>query len=636
MGKEIVVFLSQDSMGEEALARAREEYPDAHFAFLTLSVLNIGHGEELVGDNERLAREQADAALSEDAKVLIARGYNAACLRKLYPGLKVVELPTTSYDILRTIPPGFRGEAAVITCGLHILGLDLIARRCAINIRDKTHTDYRLLPAAVEQSVRDEGVDLIIGGACTRIIAEQSGGRRRAVQIQVGPEGLWRAIREARSVIEAIREELAEQRYLGELMDTMSEGVVAVREGRIHAVNATAEKLIGAERHFLVGRPAALLPAEFTLEGEEESRVVAFRGANLFIRKISRGGDAASWTLSLNEHDTLSKMEHSVRLKIASTGARYTFKDISGMSPQISQAIALAHDYAHCDANILILGESGCGKEVFAQSIHYESARRDKPFLAVNCAGFTRELLQSELFGYVAGSFTGASRQGKAGIFETAHEGTVFLDEIAEMDFNLQASLLRVLQEHYVARLGSYNPIPVNVRLIAATNQDLEALVAAGRFREDLYYRLNVLPLEVPPLRERGRDVVQLLNLFLKRSGVARRFTVTPEAERLLLQHQWPGNVRELMNVAQRIAVTNPGGKITEAMLKGVIHPRGVRRPRATSTLAAEARVDRNLARAEAIREAVAACDGNLSEAAKRLGIARSTLWRRIKRVEEA
>ena len=165
MGKEIVVFLSQDSMDGEALAAAEAEYPDAHFAFLTLSVLNLGHGEELAGENERLAREQADAALSADAKVLIARGYNAECLRRLYPALRVVELPTTSYDILRAIPPGFRGEAAVITCGLHILGLDLIARRCAINIRDSTHTDYHLLPEAVEQSVRDEGVDLIIGGS---------------------------------------------------------------------------------------------------------------------------------------------------------------------------------------------------------------------------------------------------------------------------------------------------------------------------------------------------------------------------------------------------------------------------------------------------------------------------------------
>ena len=246
-------------------------------------------------------------------------------------------------------------------------------------------------------------------------------------------------------------------------------------------------------------------------------------------------------------------------------GARYTFDDIVAESPAGAQTKALAETIAATDATVLLESESGTGKELYAQAIHNASLRREGVFVAINCANFNPNMLESELFGYVEGAFTGAKKGGKLGLFEAAAGGTLFLDEISEMDLGLQAKLLRALQERKVRPVGGVKEIDVDVRVIAACNAGLPDYVDQGKFRKDLYYRLNTFPIHIPPLRERTGDIPALAAAILDQLShkLRRPFTLTDEAVRLLQAHSWPGNVRELRNVLEFSAYLTPSGVIT-------------------------------------------------------------------------
>ena len=245
--------------------------------------------------------------------------------------------------------------------------------------------------------------------------------------------------------------------------------------------------------------------------------------------------------------------------------ARYTFDDIVAESPAGAQTKALAEKIAATDATVLLESESGTGKELYAQAIHNASLRREGVFVAINCANFNPNMLESELFGYVEGAFTGAKKGGKLGLFEAAAGGTLFLDEISEMDLGLQAKLLRVLQERRIRPVGGVKEIDVDVRVIAACNAGLPDYVDQGKFRKDLYYRLNTFPIHIPPLRERTGDIPALAAAILDQIShkLRRPFTLTDEAVRLLQAHSWPGNVRELRNVLEFSAYLTPSGVIT-------------------------------------------------------------------------
>ena len=232
--------------------------------------------------------------------------------------------------------------------------------------------------------------------------------------------------------------------------------------------------------------------------------------------------------------------------------AKYTFRDIVGNSHALSECKAIAQRMARSDSSILITGGTGVGKELFAQSIHNASSRSQQPFIAVNCGALVESLLESELFGYEKGAFTGANKNGKQGLFELAHKGTLFLDEIGEMPLHLQVRLLRVLQEKEVVRVGGDLVIPVDVRVIAATNKDIPELIRQNRFRSDLFYRLNVLPLYIPPLVERKEDIPLLIDYFKQK--LKADFTLTEQAEERLLAYSFPGNVRELRNCMEYLS----------------------------------------------------------------------------------
>jgi PAS domain S-box-containing protein len=311
--------------------------------------------------------------------------------------------------------------------------------------------------------------------------------------------------------------------------------------------------------------------------------------------------------------------------------AQFFFEDIIGTSPAIMECIKLAKIAANGMANTLIQGESGTGKELIAQAIHNSSSRSEGPFVAINCGAIPRNLVESELFGYEAGAFTGAAGGGRPGKFELAHGGTIFLDEIGEMPLDIQVKLLRVLQEKRITRVGGQRCIDIDVRVIAATNRDLAKEVRDGNFRHDLYYRLNVLPIIAPPLRERRGDIIGLLQFLLQKMcrqlGVPLK-SFSPEAQAALTEYDWPGNVRELENVIERAVNICSDQEIGLEYL-----PRSLNEKPAPTVLPEVSlkEMERRL-----IEEALQKTSGNISNAAKLLGIGRNTLYSKLKEYEIA
>jgi transcriptional regulator with PAS, ATPase and Fis domain len=312
--------------------------------------------------------------------------------------------------------------------------------------------------------------------------------------------------------------------------------------------------------------------------------------------------------------------------------ALYAVDDIVGDSPAIAYARQLAMSAARVDSSVLLLGESGTGKELFAHAIHMASKRSQGPFVPVDCSAITRDLLEAELFGYAPGAFTGATKDGKPGKFELAEGGTVFLDEIGEMPMEMQAKLLRVLQERRIVRVGGTTPVEINFRLIAATNCDLEEMVQEKRFRHDLLYRLDVIRIEIPALRERGDDVAILLEYAWKTKsrelGVLTRFA--PASIRALSRYPWPGNMRELLNLVERLLVILP-----KAMIEPEDLPLYVRQGQSEvdmpdapafylKTVVAEAEQ-------QAIEKALRHAQGNRNAAAELVGLSRASFYRKLK-----
>ena len=366
-----------------------------------------------------------------------------------------------------------------------------------------------------------------------------------------------------------------------------------------------------------------------TAYGTIESAVDAIRqGAYDFLAKPFKEDE-----LLLRVSKALEKRRllGEVSLLAGELRKRYGLEHIVGRSASMREVLDRVVRVAPTDATVLVTGESGTGKELVARAIHVASRRGDKPFVPVNCAAITETLLESELFGHARGAFTGAIR-ARRGMFEEANGGTLFIDEVGETAPGFQAKLLRALQEGEIRRVGESTPVQVDVRVIAATNQDLRRAIAERRFREDLYYRLAVVPVRIPPLRERRDDVPLLAAHFVQRYNhrTGEGKVLTPEALAGLLTHDWPGNVRELENAIEQAAALSPGREIRAADVqlepaRGSAPPPGD----AARTLA-EAVED---AERCAIEAALARCEGDLGRVARELGVSATTLWRKMKRL---
>jgi transcriptional regulator with PAS, ATPase and Fis domain len=351
--------------------------------------------------------------------------------------------------------------------------------------------------------------------------------------------------------------------------------------------------------------------------------------------------------ITFTEALQLQTIEYKVRKQLSNKGlvAKFTLNDIIGSSNAIKQAKEKASAFANTDSTVLLYGETGTGKEIFAHSIHKQSSRAKGPFVTVNCSALPKELAESELFGYEEGAFTGAKKAGKPGIFELAHNGTLFLDEIGTMPLDLQAKLLRIIQEKEVSRLGGTRRIPVNVRIIAATNNNLEIAVQEGVFRRDLYFRLNVLLLQIPPLRERPEDIPLLFNYFVKNNAIKLHINIdifNVHDLSFLAKYSWPGNVREIENFAERyvaLAKYHPAPsfllkELFEEIKRGLTSchekPENYDAIDANEPTLSEARFTTER---ELLLEVGKKVNWNRKKMAQILNISQATLWRKMKKV---
>ena len=358
-----------------------------------------------------------------------------------------------------------------------------------------------------------------------------------------------------------------------------------------------------------------------TAYGSVQTAISAIReGAHDYIEKPFCPEKVELLIKNLVEHQNLIEENISLRRKIED---RYHFEGIIAKSPKMLKIFELIKTVAPTSATVLITGKTGTGKEIIARAIHHKSIRGDKPFIVTSCAALPESLLESELFGHEKGSFTGALER-KKGKFEAADKGTLFLDEIGEINANTQIHLLRALEEKKITRVGSNEEIDVDVRLIAATNRNLKAIVKQEKFREDLYYRLNVVAIELPPLKDRGEDILPLAEHFLKKFAEENNKSIkifSPEVVKFMLNYSWPGNVRELENMVERSVILSKNKTITLAEVpQDIIHPM----PAEGKTIEL---VERNH-----IINVLEETKGNISKAAEILGIRRMTLYNKLKK----
>ncbi|HWR44174.1 sigma-54-dependent Fis family transcriptional regulator [Sporomusa sp.] len=434
-------------------------------------------------------------------------------------------------------------------------------------------------------------------------------------------------------------------KHLSSIFNTMSDGVILFdRLGLVKEYNPIAKKLLGQSGDMLCGASVQTIfkgnnqLIQKLLNGKETHSEIEFQtvfdsGPN---RCVISGESIVDKQGCINGGVIILRPAEKVHSLINRLSGHYTtfqFKSILGNSIAILEAVRQASAAAVTASNVILQGESGTGKEMFAQAIHNKSARCSGPFIALNCGAIPRELVGSELFGYEDGAFTGAKRGGRPGNFELASGGTLFLDEIGDMPLEQQVALLRVLQEKKVARIGSNKVIPVDVRIICATNKDLNKLVENGTFRQDLYYRLNVFKIEIPPLRQRRDDIELLFRSFVNQiaSEQGHEYTINASVVDLINRYNWPGNVRELHNVAERACNMAENGVISILCLPPELC---CSRNTGNPAIAGNKEIKRGILEQEIeeIRALLESERGNISRVAGILGIARSTLYRKIRK----
>ncbi len=427
--------------------------------------------------------------------------------------------------------------------------------------------------------------------------------------------------------------------YLETVFDNLNEAVFVYDQNmEIKYFNAAAEKITGHTSCDVLGKKCTTLFDKslclnncalcMTVKNAQKEKA---RFNSSFIRKdgARRMGD---FQAGLLRHDSDGNVEVLVSLTDVTEITQlkkerqetHSFRNMVGKSPQMKELFATLQNVAAYDSTVFIEGESGTGKELVAGAIHYESPRAEKKLIKVNCSAFSDSLLESELFGHVKGAFTGAVQE-RIGRFEEASGGTIFLDEVGDMSPGIQVKLLRVLQEKEIERVGENRTRQVDIRIIAATNKNLKEEVDAGRFREDLYYRLNVFPLRLPPLRERTQDIPPLAELFLKRWQSKHRKKVKKLSDAALgklMDHSWPGNVRELENAIEHACIKASGPTVELRDLPAALH---------TGEGQTQTKKRRKWLTKKLVKEALQQCGNNQTRAAEHLNIHRITLWRKMK-----
>jgi propionate catabolism operon transcriptional regulator len=574
------------------------------------------------------------------ADVFMSAGANGAILRQnLAAPVAIIQLD--GFSLLQALlkARAISARVGVVMYGRTIPELDDIKAILNLEVVQYAYETTDDARRCCER-LRQDGFEVIVGSSVVVEIAE---GQGLHGLLAYSLNGIRRGLDDAIELARVSRLESGRYQQLNGVLGNLQDAVLAVdRRHNVIAINPRMQQLLSKSDGSLLGKGLDAVAPELSLEHtmdsglEQRAAVLRFARRDWIVNRtpIREYGQIVGAALTLYDAQVIAEADTSLRIqqRKRQAAAKYSFGDLIGNSRQFLRAVSTARRFAQTDLTVLIAGESGSGKELFAQAIHNASLRAGQPFVALNCAAFPEALLESELFGHEEGSFTGSRRGGKRGLFESAHTGTLFLDEIGDMPLSLQTRLLRVLQEREIIRVGGVATIPVDVRVIAATHQPLQEMIAERRFRQDLYYRINTLRLALPALRERPDDIAPLARMLVARSlarlgseldaGVA----LAPLLP-LLAAYDWPGNVRELENIADRIAVyllqfTDPGG----------IDYDGLRDDCPELFVAEASGIGGEAGDIKArLLEQLRLSNGNRALTAQSLGISRSTLWRWMK-----
>ncbi|HHV08272.1 MAG TPA: sigma 54-interacting transcriptional regulator [Firmicutes bacterium] len=562
------------------------------------------------------------------ADVFIASGGNAKLLSGQLAS-QLVEIKITGFDLLQALKSvaRFSRRAAIVTCMQRFSAIEEIKQVLALDVVEISYEHPEEVDIILEKLGRKGIVD-IVGGSLVVERAEEKGMRGHLIYSE---EGITYALETAAQLAISERTHAEHTQAMQAIFDFAHSGILVVNQDNIITMlNDNASKITQIPKDQALGHPFSTFSPKTKLSTvlttgkpavDQVERIgirdVLVNWAPLIVKNKIIGAVGTFQSIG-----AVQASEKKIRINLHLKGllAKNKLDDILGESQALQRAKDQAQLYAASQSNVLILGASGTGKELFAQGIHNASPRNNGPFVAVNCAALPENLLESELFGYEEGAFTGARKGGKTGLFELAHGGSIFLDEIGELPLALQARLLRVLEEKEVMRLGGESIIPVDIRVIAATNRDLRQLVQEGNFREDLFYRLNVLVLKLPTLQEGKEDIPILLSHFLNEMGFGPEpaFLETLLCNPQFKDYNWPGNIRELRNFAERLTTLyslakNVDELVSLSLVEGAPQPNNDH---------------------ERILTVLEEVGGNKTKAAERLGISRTTLWRRLKEID--
>ncbi len=579
-------------------------------------------------------------------EVIISRGTIGMKIAAADISIPVVQIPITGYDLLRTLMEARKyGEKIGIADTIDILqGIESIESSLNYYIEKYVIQSLDEVKLGVE-TLLERGIDVLIG---KNIYMNQVKDERvKTIVLTSGVESVIQAIKEAKSLLDVRRAEISRTKQLQAILDFIADGVIAVDEfGIITVCNPPVKKILNIPYEEVIGKSIDDIFTQSRLKeviasGKEElNQIQEENGVKIIANQIpiKHGNKVFGAVCTFQELQKLQRQEQEIRKKLLHRGhvTKYHLGNIVGESKLYRHAIEKVKKYSQVDSTVLLTGETGVGKEVFAHLLHGYSRRADGPFVAVNCAAIPENLLESELFGYVEGAFTGARKGGKTGLFELAHRGTIFLDEIGELAESLQAQLLRVLQEGEVMRLGDERVIPVDVRVIAASNRNLDQMVEEGRFRADLYYRLNILDIMIPSLRERIDDIPLLCDYFIKelQTNIEKDISAfSEEAMDILKSYHWPGNIRQLRNIVERAMILSSDQIIDAETLLVAGGKDFLKLEIKQHAQDQEQRIEAGKLEQrerEYILNVLKQVNGNKTEAAKILGIGRTTLWRKI------
>lgn len=590
--------------------------------------------------------------------IIVSRGATAKMIRKI-TDIPVLEADSTPFDIITSIIEAMKTSKniAFIHYNKGITeNFSNIISMFNINLKEYYYNNHLEIEQCVYDAHKDKNDVVVCGYSYIENICKKLG--IASVMYSTSNYAMKEILSKASLIKYAQERQLMQEKQLITFINEMPDGVIYLNEKNIITlINNTGKKLLLLnDNQDIVGQPISNFISKHNLleiinkKKNELGKEINFSGNKILIRSTPLFAKESyiGTVLIFQKSSFISRLDQNVRRQNIDKGmhAYMTFKDLEAttVSEEMKKCISKAKQYANTESTILIIGESGTGKEMFAQSIHNASSRKNQPFVAINCAALSQNLLESELFGYEEGSFTGAKAGGKPGLFELAHNGTLFLDELGLLPLNAQVQLLRVLQERQVMRVGGTKMIPISIRIIAATNSNLINSVENGTFRHDLYYRLNVLNISIPPLQKRKDDIPLLIEHYLSlfRARYNKNIkSCSQDFIKAFQNHNWSGNIRELVNYLMRIVILSDSETLTiDDIIKSEIN--------LVSNIQQNQKIELNnideqivltpdtleTMEKNIIKWYMDKYDGNRSIISQSLNISRTTLWKKLSEIE--